>query len=215
MKDIAIYGAGGFGREILTLIQDINRVSGSWNIIGFFDDGHKKDELVNGHVVLGNIDDLNSWDKQLAVVVANGDPLIKRKIVGKIDNSKVFFPTLIHPTAIIGDTNYVSFGKGCIICAGNIITTNICFHDFVTLNLACTVGHNAIIGNYTSIMPAVNISGEVTVGDAVYLGTGVKIINRITVGDNVVVGAGAVIAKNLTSDCTAVGVPAKPIKFNK
>lgn len=215
MRDIVVYGAGGLGREILTLIKDINVVCPSWNVLGFFDDGHPREELVNGHKVLGNIDDLNSWDKPLSIVIANGDPQIKRRIIEKICNPHVCYPTLIHPSAIIGDTNFVSFGKGCIICAGNIITTNICFHDFVTLNLACTVGHNAVIGRYTSIMPAVNISGEVTVGEAVYLGTGAKIINRIAVGDNTIVGAGAVVAKDLPSDCTAVGVPAKPIKFNK
>jgi serine O-acetyltransferase len=34
----------------------------------------------------------------------------------------------------------------------------------------------------------------------------------ITVGDNVTLGAGAVVVKDLPSNCTAVGVPAKVIK---
>ena len=42
MQDIAIFGAGGFSREILTLIQDVNRVSPVWNVVGFFDDGYPK-----------------------------------------------------------------------------------------------------------------------------------------------------------------------------
>ena len=62
-------------------------------------------------------------------------------------------------------------------------------------------------------MPSVNISGEVTIGEGVYIGTGAKLINQIEVGEYTIVGAGAVITKTLPSKCTAVGTPAKPIKF--
>ena len=64
-------------------------------------------------------------------------------------------------------------------------------------------------------MPSVNISGEVKIEEGVYVGTGAKIINQLEIGKNTIVGAGAVVAKSLPADCTAVGVPAKPIKFNK
>ena len=38
MKDIAIYGAGGFGREVACLLRRINEQAPKWNLIGFFDD---------------------------------------------------------------------------------------------------------------------------------------------------------------------------------
>jgi len=38
MKNIFIYGAGGVGREIILLINDINEVKNKWNILGFIDD---------------------------------------------------------------------------------------------------------------------------------------------------------------------------------
>ena len=85
--------------------------------------------------------------------------------------------------------------------------------DFVTLNLMCTVGHDTEIGNYCSFMPSVNISGEVKTNEGVYVGTGAKIINQLEIGENTIVGAGAVVAKSLPAHCTAVGVPAKPIKY--
>ena len=93
------------------------------------------------------------------------------------------FPTLIHPSAMMGNNEYLKIGRGCIICAGCIVTTNIEIKDFVILNLACTVGHDTRIGNYASFMPSCNISGEVNIGDCVYCGTGVKIINRIEIGE--------------------------------
>ena len=39
MKEIAIFGAGGFGREIACIINQINQANHCWKFIGFFDDG--------------------------------------------------------------------------------------------------------------------------------------------------------------------------------
>lgn len=82
------------------------------------------------------------------------------------------------------------------------------------LNLGCTVGHDTIIKDYAAFMPSVNISGEVTIGAGVYVGTGAKIINQLEIGEYTIVGAGAVVAKTLPAHCTAVGVPARVVKFN-
>lgn len=215
MKDIAIFGVGGFGREVLTLIQDINWIEKHWNVIGFFDDGHPKGEMVNGYPVLGGVEELNAWREPIAVTIAIGTPSIKKKILGNIHNALVEYPTLIHPSVIIGDRKYVKIGKGGIICATNIITTNIEIGDFVILNLACTVGHDTIIKDYAAFMPTCNISGEVVIEEGVYCGTGVKIINQTSIGANTIVGAGAVVTKPLPANCTAVGMPARAVKFHE
>ena len=86
--------------------------------------------------------------------------------------------------------------------------------EFVILNLSCTVGHDTTIGRFSSFMPTVNISGEINIGECVYVGTGAKIINKLNVGAYSVIGSGAVVTTNLPENCTAVGVPAKVIKFN-
>jgi sugar O-acyltransferase (sialic acid O-acetyltransferase NeuD family) len=135
-------------------------------------------------------------------------------LVKLLNNKNLKFPTLIHPSSIIS-ADEVSIGKGTIICAGNIITCNIQIKDFVTINLMCTVGHDTVIKDYCSFMPSVNISGEVEVQECVYVGTGAKIINRLQIGKNTIVGAGAVVSKSLPENCTAVGIPAKPIKFHE
>ena len=213
MKDIAIFGTGGFGREVLALVQDINRVSPTWNIVGFFDDGHKRGEMINGYPTLGRTDELNAWNSPLSLAVAVGSPETKSRIIGKIANPFVEYPTLIHPSAWFGDMRSVEIGKGCILCAGVMVTTDVRIGDYVTLNLQCTVGHDTVIGDYASFMPSVNISGEVTIGTGVYVGTGAKIINQLEIGAHTVVGAGAVVAKSLPAYCTAVGIPARPIKI--
>ena len=64
-------------------------------------------------------------------------------------------------------------------------------------------------------MPTCNISGEVVIEEGVYCGTGVKIINQTSIGAGAIIGAGAVVTKPIPANCTAVGMPAKPIKFHE
>lgn len=213
MKDIVIIGAGGFGREVKVLLDDINKIQPTYNFKGFYDDGFEKGTLVNGFKVLGGISDLNDVSASIQVVVAIGAPDTKRKIIKQLNNPNLEYPTLIHPS-VIRSEDFVSIGKGCIICAGNILTCNIEVQNFVILNLMCTVGHDTTIKSYASFMPSVNISGEVIIHEAVYVGTGAKIINQLEIGENTIVGAGAVVSKSLPANCTAVGIPAKVIKQN-
>lgn len=212
MKKIAIVGAGGFGREVKMLIDQINGVKPVYELIGFFDDRHYEDKI-NGIDYLGTVSDINKFDGELGLAVSVADPKTKKIIISSITNENIFYPTLIHPSVIIGEDD-VHIGQGNIICAGVIITVNIKLEDFIILNLACTVGHDTTIKSYSSFMPTVNISGEVLIDEGVYVGTGAKIINQLEIGEHTVVGAGAVVAKSLPANCTAVGIPAKPIKFH-
>lgn len=212
MKKIAVIGAGGFGREVKMLIDQINQKEKKFEVIGFYDD-NENFTTVNGLPYLGKIEKLNEVDFPLSVAVSIADPKTKRNIINSIKNPQIDFPNLIHPNVLIGE-DAVKIGRGNIICAGVIITVNIEIKDFVILNLSCTVGHDTVVGSYSSFMPTVNISGEVNIEEGVYVGTGAKIINQLEIGEYTIVGAGAVVAKTLPAYCTAVGIPAKPIKFH-
>jgi sugar O-acyltransferase (sialic acid O-acetyltransferase NeuD family) len=210
MKKIAIFGAGGFGREVKWLIDELNKTSPQWDFIGYFDDDFTHVSKIDASLFLGGQHELNQWKEELAIVFAIGNPIVKRNVISGVDNPFLYFPVLIHPSVRMGTS--VELGGGCIICAGNILTVDIKIGRHVILNLNCTVGHDAEIGDYSSFMPTVNISGEVITGECVYAGTGASIINRIRIGAETIIGAGAVVTRDLPSNCTAVGVPAKIIK---
>ena len=84
MKKIAIFGAGGFGREVQMLIDQINCVGKKFDFIGFFDDGIKKGHLINDFPVLGGISELNEIMEPLNLVFAIGNPITKKSILKKI-----------------------------------------------------------------------------------------------------------------------------------
>ncbi len=208
MRDLAIYGAGGLGRETAVMIEQINKVQPQWNLIGFFDDGMTEGDHVDSFPVLGGMHQLNEHNASFSLVIAIADSKSRKKIYDQIKNIHIDFPVLIHPQAIIGSRSN-NFHKGAIIAAGCIFTTGISVGEFAIVNLACTVGHDVKIGNYCSVMPGCNISGNVEIGEATLIGTGSQVLQNITIGKHCKVGAGAVVTADVEEDSTVVGVPAK------
>ena len=213
MKDIVIIGAGGLGREILGLIQSINKKESRWRVKGFYDDGAECGKLIHGLPILGKVEALNAQQEALDVAIAIGDSSTRRKVYDGLNKQYLSFPALISPDATILDEESVSIDEGVLCCAGTILTCDITIGAFTLLNLCCTVGHDAVIEPFCSFMHAVNIAGETHIGAEVYMGTNSSIINRISIGKNTTIGAGAVVIKDVPADCVAVGCPAKPIKY--
>lgn len=212
MKNIIIIGAGGFGREVKMLLDQVNAVTKTYQFLGYYDDAKEKGTLINGFPILGNVEDVNTITDKTCVVLGLGNPVYKKKVIQLLTNPNLIFETIIHPNVLLGEE--VEIGKGVVICAGCIITCNIEIKDFSTINLACTLGHDTVLNEFVSIMPGSNISGEVIIEKGVYIGTGARIINQVVIGENTTIGSGAVVSKSIPKNCTAVGIPAQPIKFH-
>lgn len=213
MKDLLIIGASGFGREVAWLVERINEVSPTWNLIGFIDDNEDiHGQMVNGYKVVGThrcvVDYPNAY-----YVCAVGSSRIRKMIINNVKSllPNIKFATLIDPSVEM--SKLVNIGEGTIICAHTIVTVNIEIGNHVIINLDCTVGHDAILKDFVTLYPSVNVSGITNVAECVELGTGCQIIQGKTIGAHTIVGAGAVVVKDLPEKCTAVGSPAKPIKF--
>lgn len=212
MKPIVIVGAGGFGREVLDLLRDINQDKPTWEILGFLDDKFELvGKILNDLPVLGTIGWLESQLVQPQVALGVGSSKARYHIVQRI--SQAVFPSLIHPNVVM--SNYMEIGRGIIITAGNILTNQIRLGNFAMLNLACTIGHDTSIGNYVTVSPGVNISGNVHIAEGCELGTGSALIPGVHVGRWSVIGAGAVVVNDIPPNCTAIGVPARAIKFHE
>ena len=211
MKNIVIVGAGGVGREVSLIIQQINRLEPTWNLIGYIDDNPENwGNVVNGYAVLGGIDSLTMMCKDTYVIIAIANYEVKKRIVTKLNN-KFKFATIVHPKVLIHD--YMEIGEGCIVYEGVIITANVSIGNHVIISPKCGVGHDTIIENYVSLLWNVNISGNDRIGEGVMFGSGSTIIQGKNVGMAAIIGAGAVVTKDKPAGATVVGIPAKVIKL--
>ena len=212
--NLAIYGAGGFAREVAWLAESCDGSQGNYKVVCFVDDDQSLwESVLNGVPVLG-LDMACEQFPGISVVSGIGSPRIRQATMDKAQKAGLPFATLIHPRAEY--SRFVKFGHGTVICAGNILTTNIVLGNQVQINLDCTIGHDVIMGDYTTLAPGVHVSGNVHFGERVYVGTGAVIINGttekpLTIGDDATVGAGACVTRPVEPAVTVVGVPAAPL----
>ncbi len=209
-KNIVIVGNGGFAREVEWLIERINQKEKKWNLLGFIDNN----EIHRDSKTIGNDEFIENIKTELYVAVAIGNGEIRKLVIDKYKkNGYLRYPNLIDPSVISSSVNKI--GKGNIICAGSVLTVGIAIHNFNIINLNCTIGHDSVLDDFVTVNPNVNISGNVFIGKGVMLGTGSKVIQGINIGEKAVVGAGAVVIRDIPRECTAVGVPAKVIKYEE
>ena len=215
MKDLLIFGTGGFARELHQLVEDINVVMPAWNMLGFLDgDAAKIGSQVHGLTVFGGVDYLEHMcERPVYVAIGIGNPAVRRKVVAAVTAHGARFATLVHPRAWVG--NRITIGQGSVICAGVLATTDIAIGAHVIVNIGTTIGHDTIIEDYVTIAPTVNVSGSIVVGEGADLGTGCTIIQGKNIGAWSIIGAGSVVVKDIAADVTAVGAPAQAIKARR
>ena len=212
LKDLIIIGAGGVGREAALIVEDINNISKEWNLLGFIDDNKNiKGENINGYNVLGGLENIINYEKEVYVVCAIANYEIKKSIIEKIlrSNPKIKFANLIHPTVNLNKT--VKLGNGCIIYQGNIITANINIGNHVIISPKCGIGHDSVINDYCSLLWNVNISGNVKLEEGVTMGSGSTIIQGKKIEQGSFIGAGAVVIEDIKPFSKAVGIPTRYI----
>lgn len=210
MKDIIIVGASGFGREIVQWIEDINAVSPEWNILGFIDDNANAiDGCKCDYKIIGNIKDWYPKGNEL-YACALAFPSVKEKIVTLLKDRGAKFATLIHPTALVN--KYSKIGEGVIITPRSNVTADTIIGDFVSI-LGSGIGHDASIGDFSTLSGRCSVNGHVKVGRSVYIACGVSIAPSKSIGDYATIGIGSVVISNVKPGTKVFGNPAKKIDF--
>ncbi|HHY33908.1 MAG TPA: hypothetical protein GX515_12975 [Firmicutes bacterium] len=206
-----IYGASGLGREIAQLVEDINSEGDGpeWVCQFLDDDVSRHGTCVAGYEVVGDWRVLERAATTCDVAVAVANPIQKRSIISRIQHFNVRFPTLIHPRAYVSTRSQI--GVGTLIQAGCILSVENRVGNFVFLNFNVVVGHDVIVGDYSSLMTGTVLSGGVVLEEAVYTGTSVTTIPNVVLGRECIVGAGATVIRNVQPGVTVAGVPARPL----
>jgi len=210
MKNIAIYGAGGFGKEVACIINKINEQVPTWNLIGFFDDGIEKGAEISRYgKVLGGMPELNEWNSEISIVFAIGVPRILSLLVSKIQNPNINFPNIIHPEVFFADKTTLKMGKGNVIVRACSFSCDVELGDFNQFNSISALAHDVKVGSFNVFMPLSRISGGTTIGDLNFFGIGSVILQNIKIGKNTRFSAGCYVMRNTKDGMLYAGNPAK------
>lgn len=213
MRDLVICGAGGLGREILSLTDRINAVSREWNVLGFIDDA-KAGKTVNGKRVFDEKWLLDYPEREVGVVFGFADCKGKERLYQRLKKmKKIFFPSLIAPTSTVDAL--AAIGEGCVIADFCFVSIDVSIGFGVLLNVGTTVGHDSAIGNFSTVMPSCSVSGNVRIGERVLLGAGSFILQGKNVGRDAVVAAGSSVFWDVDEGVTVFGSPAYALKKQK
>jgi sugar O-acyltransferase (sialic acid O-acetyltransferase NeuD family) len=205
-KNLFIVGAGGFGRELELWLQLVPKVFQDFKVIGYIDDNiNALDDFPGSYKVLGTIDKFD-FKKTDYAVISIADPKIKENVYERIkDRARIY--TFISHSAIVGDRKKI--GEGSVICPNAIVSTNVLVGKCVTVNCGTQLGHDSIIGDFSSFMANVMIGGEVTIANRVYFGSQSALVPHKKICDDVKICAGTIVIGNIRKTGVYFGNPSK------
>lgn len=217
MTRIIVLGAGGHAREILAILDEMSRAGDGWQIVGLTDDDPTRaGALVDGHIVLGDLDWLQRNVAGLAAaerpvaVCAVGNPPARRKVALSAAAIGLAFVSVVSPRASVAASAMLR--PGCVVFPGAVIGPGVVVGEHAVVNAGATVSHESVLGDYATLAPGVHLAGNTTIGQGCEVGIGAVTVQGVRLGAWSVIGAGTVVIRDLPSNVTAVGSPARITK---
>lgn len=212
---LVIFGASGLAREFHDVVEAVNSAavaSGAvpmYDFLGFIDrDPNLAASVADRGPFLGSDSVVDTVPAGTEYIIAIAEGNVRERLDTMMTERNFTAATLIHPSAWVGPRGN-RFGDGTVVCANASVTTAISAGRHVHIHVNATVGHDAELHDYVSLLPSSSVSGNVAVGRSTTLGTGARILQGLTIGEKTVIGAGAVVTRSLPSHITVVGVPAR------
>lgn len=209
-----VYGASGFGREVMPLARaQISATDTSLDRLVFIDDKPRPEPL-NGHCVYSYAEFLAIPASERHVVIAIANSVVRESIAERLEQDGVTPWTVAATNVVVMDD--VQIGEGAALSPFVTLTSNIRIGRHFHANLYSYVAHDCIIGDFVTFAPSVKCSGNVVIEDHAYIGTGAVIKQGrpgtpLVIGQGAVVGMGAVVTKSVPPNVTVVGNPARPL----
>lgn len=211
MKDLIIVGAGGYAREIYELIiKPINKIKPVYNVLGCIDDDlDALKEKGSSLKILGKIDDWKVTGNEV-YVMGIAKPQIKERISQFMKDKGAVFENIISPTVVICDG--AKYGEGLVAYPGAVLGPDVNLGNFVTV-LGTGLGHDAEIGDYSTISSYCGINGYVKLACRVFVGSHAVIAPNVKIGEDAYIGTGAVVVSNVKNGIKVFGNPAHKLDF--
>ena len=203
MKRIVIIGASGFGKEVAWVINRINAVAPSIDVIGFCDDAPDKQVgLFEGRPLLGAVEQFAAIHPGCGFICAIGNNRVRQHVTARALASKLFPVSVIDPSAIIAPDAVIA--EGTYVGVASIVSVGASLGPGVIVNHQACVGHDARLGPYSQVCPGARISGGCEIGEGALLGTNAAIIPLKKMGDWSILGAGTTALRDIPGNATVV-----------
>lgn len=209
----AVYGASGFGREVMPMARAQLRSTGVPDgRLVFVDDGAGHGEILNGQRVIRYETFLTEPASMRYAALAIANDVVREKLADRLRADGVSPWSLAAPNVVVLDD--VEMGEGALLCPFVTLSSNIRIGRQFHANLYSYVAHDCVIGDFVTLAPGVKCNGNVVIEDHAYIGTGAvlkqgKPGKPLMIGRGAVVGMGAVVTKDVPAGATVVGNPAR------
>ena len=209
---IGIYGASGFGKEVMPLVRQQYLQLNQENFV-YVDDGDKLDNF-DDYKVLNYQQFLQHSATKKCITIAIANSQFREKLNAKLVKDNIEIINVIANNALQYDN--ITMGKGSIICGFVHLTSNIKIGKGFHANIYSYIAHDCVIGDFVTFAPRVSCNGNVHIEDHAYIGTGAVLRQGtpdkpLIIGKGAIVGMGAVVTKDVPAGVTVVGNPARPL----
>ena len=209
---LGIYGAGGLGRELFILANQINKIEHRWTDIIYIDDTEGLSAVNEKQPITFAEMHLKYSINSLEIVIAVGEPHIRSFLRKRVKDAGLSLAVLVHPSANIADRTKLS--AGAVICYNSFVSCDVVIGENVLIQPTVSVGHDCKIGNDTVISTNVCIAGRCDIGCETYIGLQVPIKEGVCIGKQTIVGMGSVVIRDIPDQVIAIGNPARVMKEN-
>lgn len=204
MINILVVGTGGLAREFSSYFL------GDFNIVGFssVNQNEHSDFNLPGKLFIGEItpDVVGTAN----VVIAVGNPSLRKKLAGELNLLGFTFPAIIHPSSVVSSRAVIQ--NGVIILPNCVVSPNVIIKNFCYINFGVGVGHDAILGKYAQINPGSQLGGFTQIGDETLVGSGSTILQGVKIGNKVTIASGSVVFSQVSDGATMLGNPARRMR---
>lgn len=208
----AVYGASGYGREVMPLARQQLMLAGVPTSRLVFVDDAPGPALVNGQRLMTYAQFLAEPAALRRVVLAIASSCVRQALAQRCALDGVQPWTVAAANVVRMDD--VLLGVGALLSPFVTLTSNVRIGQHFHANLYSYVAHDCVVGDFVTLAPGVRCNGNVVIEDHAYIGTGAILKQGqpgqpLVIGRGAVVGMGAVVTKSVAAGTTVVGNPAR------
>lgn len=204
---LAIYGTGGSGKEAYEILEECPAEKGKWEEIIFIDDTKEEGVFRGCTMVPFEAFKTNYSSNEIKVVIAVGEPILRKALYDKVQSASYQFANIIHESAHVSES--AKLGAGIVLQSDVRVSSEAVIHDNVYINHRTIIGHDVLIEKHCQISCNVVLAGGTVIGEGVFIGIAAGVRDHIHVDCHSIISMGAVVLKDVRPYKIVMGNPGR------